>query len=91
MEQTKSSFRLSRHALQEIERRAIPIDYLESVLRNPQEIVAERDGKKAYQSEFSFDKGKTFLVRAIVDDTVEPAMVITAYRTSKIGKYRRVK
>lgn len=30
-----------------------------------------------------------FLLRAILDDTVDPDIVITVYRTSKISKYRR--
>ncbi|MFH1146398.1 MAG: DUF4258 domain-containing protein [Pseudomonadota bacterium] len=90
MKQKQRTFKMSRHACQEIERRAIPLDYVESVLHNPQEIVPERDGKKVYQSEFDFAEGRTFLVRVLVDDTVEPAMVITAYRTSKINKYRRL-
>ena len=44
---------------------------------------------KAYQSRIEFGEGKVYLVRAIVDDTVDPPMVITVYRTSKIGKYWR--
>jgi len=36
-----------------------------------------------------FGGSKTFLLRAIVNDGVEPAVVITAYRTSKIEKYWR--
>ena len=30
-----------------------------------------------------------YLIRAIVEDQVEPAVVVTVYRTSKIGKYWR--
>jgi hypothetical protein len=62
---------------------------LESVLENPQQVLAERGGKKAYQSQLDFGGGKIFLLRAIVDETVDPAMVVTVYRTSKIGKYWR--
>jgi hypothetical protein len=29
-----------------------------------------------------------FLVRVIVDDSQDPAVVVTAYRTTKIEKYR---
>ncbi len=28
-----------------------------------------------------------FLLRVIVDDSVDPAVVVTAYRTTKIEKY----
>jgi hypothetical protein len=32
--------------------------------------------------------GRTFFVRAIVEDDVDPTVVVTMYRTSKISKYR---
>jgi hypothetical protein len=62
---------------------------LESVLENPQQVLPERGGKKAYQSQLDFGGGNIFLLRAIVDETVDPAMVVTVYRTSKISKYWR--
>jgi hypothetical protein len=52
-------------------------------------VVPERGGKKAYQSQLDFGSGKIFLVRAIVDETVSPLIVVTVYRTSKITKYWR--
>ena len=42
---------------------------------------------KHAESELDFGGGGIFLLRVIVDDTVEPAMVVTLYRTSKIDKY----
>jgi|APFre7841882590_1041340.scaffolds.fasta_scaffold52430_1 hypothetical protein len=83
------NFKLSRHVREEMERRSIPLTMLESVLENPQQVLAERGGKKAYQSQLDFGGGKIFLLRAIVDETVDPAMVVTVYRTSKISKYWR--
>ena len=82
-------FRLSNHALEEMERRAIPREMLEIVLRNPQQIVPEREDKKAYQSQIDFGGGRIFLLRAIVNDEIDPAVVITVYRTSNIQKYWR--
>jgi hypothetical protein len=35
----------------------------------------------------SFAGGKMFLVRVIIDDGVDPAVVVTVYRTTKIEKY----
>ena len=81
------NFKLSRHVREEMERRSIPLTMLESVLENPQQVLPERGGKKAYQSQLDFGGGKIFLLRAIVDETVDPAMVVTVYRTSKISKY----
>ena len=79
-------YRLSEHARQEIERRRIPLDLLEAVLENPDQIVPERGVAKAYQSKYEIG-GKMFLLRVIVDDTLDPAVVVTAYRTTKIEKY----
>ncbi|KAM3095571.1 DUF4258 domain-containing protein [Phormidesmis sp. 146-35] len=83
------SFYISRHAEEERERREIPREFLDEVLQSPQQIVDDRDGKKAYQSQFEFGNGKTYLVRAIVADNTEPAIVITIYRTSQIKRYWR--
>jgi len=81
------NFKISQHAKDEIQRRNIPLDLLNSILNNPQQIVSEKNNRKAYQSKVEFDSGKTFLLRAIVADDNEPPIVVTAYRTHKINKY----
>jgi hypothetical protein len=81
------NFRFSKHAESELVLRQIPREFVEAVLRQPQQIVPARPPKNAYQSQMDFGGGKVFLVRVIVDDTVEPAMVVTVYRTTKINKY----
>ena len=82
-------FRLSRHANLELRRRAIPMELLETVLRNPQQIIEQPDGKKVYQSQIDFGGGKIFLLRAIVVENIDPPVVVTVYRTRKIIKYWR--
>ena len=82
-------FRLFNHAREEMERRKIPLALLESVLDGPQQVVLEKGGKKAYQSKVDFGDGKIFLLRAIVMEDIDPAVVVTVYRTSKIEKYWR--
>lgn len=82
-------FRISNHAKGEMERRSIPMRFLETVLKEPQQIVSERGDLKAYQSILDFGSGKIFLLRAIINDTIKPAIVVTVYRTSKITKYWR--
>ena len=57
-------------------------------MQNPQQILTEYGGKKAYQSQFE-SGGRIYLLRAIVADDVEPPVVVTVYRTSKTGKYWR--
>ena len=33
--------------------------------------------------------GRVLLLRIVVDDTIQPMVVVTAYRTSKVDKYWR--
>ncbi|MBP1467985.1 hypothetical protein EYB53_019870 [Candidatus Chloroploca sp. M-50] len=70
-----------------MEHRRIPQSLVDSVLENPQQVVPEGNGRVAYQSQVDFGGGKIFLLRAIVVDTIDPAIVVTVYRTSKISKY----
>ena len=79
-------YRLSSHARQEMERRGIPLDWVEAVLENPDQITPGRGALKAYQSKRDIG-GKMYLVRVIVDDGANPALVVTVYRTTKIEKY----
>lgn len=81
-------YRFSRHAQTEMERRNISVDLVESVLDNPQQVISEKEGRKAYQSKVDVGS-KVFLLRVIVVDDVEPVVVITVYKTSKIDKYWR--
>jgi hypothetical protein len=75
-------FRFSDHALQEMERRQVSTEILETVLSSPQQILDAREGRQIYQSRVEINR-KIYLIRAIVEN--DP--VITVYRTSKIEKY----
>jgi hypothetical protein len=83
------NFQLSSHAREEMERRAISPALLESVLTNPEQVVAGHGGKRVYQSRLDFGSGNVYLLRAVVDDSKDAAVVVTVYRTSKITKYWR--
>ncbi len=82
-------FEISRHAHEEMKRRGIPLNVVEAILQNPQQIVDEYGNKKAYQSIIKTETEKDYLVRVIVNDTNDPAKVVTVYKTSKIVKYWR--
>ena len=82
-------FRLSEHARAQLAERRIPTDAVVQVLDDPEQIVPEHGGRRAYQSRISFGRGRILLVRAIVDESVEPPAVVTVYRTSRIAKYWR--
>ncbi|MCT7984196.1 DUF4258 domain-containing protein [Laspinema sp. A4] len=81
------NFIFSNHALEELQRRGLQQNMVESGLNNLQQIIEEKEGRKAYQSQVDFGGSKIYLVRVIVADDIDPAVVITAYRTSKITKY----
>ncbi|MGD0281827.1 MAG: DUF4258 domain-containing protein [Dissulfurispiraceae bacterium] len=82
-------FEISRHAHEEMNRREIPLTTVESVMQNPQQIVDEYGNMKAYQSIMDIGIGKDYLVRVIVNDTIDYAKVVTVYRTGKISRYWR--
>jgi hypothetical protein len=58
------------------------------VLNNPEQIVPEYGGLEARQSRVELE-GKRYLVRVIVAERPDAIVVVTAYRTSRIGKYWR--
>jgi hypothetical protein len=82
------NFQLSIHAQEELVERNLSLQVLELVLNQPEQIV-EEDNLKVYQGRFEATNGKTYLLRVYVNDQVDPARVVTVYRTSKIKKYLR--
>jgi hypothetical protein len=82
-------FRVSSHAEWEMARRGIPLALVQAVMEHPDQRLA--DGSRAdrwiYQSRFQFDDEKICLLRVVVDEGEQPAVIVTAYRTSKIEKY----
>jgi hypothetical protein len=82
-------FKFLNHALEEIEKRKVPISLVEVVLENPQQTLQQGDEITIYQSQLDFGKGKLYLLRVFINTTVDPAVVVTIYRTSQIKKYWR--
>jgi hypothetical protein len=80
------NIRFTEHAVEECERRGIPIAIVQTVTESPQQIVPNIEGRQAYQSQIVFGD-KTYLVRVIVEQADEELVVVTVYRTSKIEKY----
>jgi hypothetical protein len=74
--------------LEELEARKIPRHLLERVLQSPEQRVPEIENVTCYQSRVEIN-GKQYLLRVMVNETIQPAKVVTAYRTSKIAKYWR--
>ena len=63
-------------------------ELVERVLQSPQQMVPEVENVTCYQSRVDMN-GKEYLLRVMVNETITPAKVITAYRTSKVTKYWR--
>jgi len=83
------NFRISNHALEETGKRKIPISFVEEVLENPQQVFPQDEEITVYQSQLDFGTGKLYLLRLFMNTTIDPAVVITIYRTSQIKKYWR--
>jgi hypothetical protein len=81
------NFRLSNHALEEVQKRKIPISFVETVLKNPQQTIQQDEEITIYQSQLDFGTGKLYLLRVFVNITVDPAVAVTVYRTSQIQRY----
>jgi uncharacterized protein (TIGR04141 family) len=65
-------------------------DVIRAILAAPEQGFELRPGRKVLQSKISSGQpAKAFLIRVFVDIDRAPAEVVTAYRTSKIGKYWR--
>jgi hypothetical protein len=83
------NFRFSNHALEEMKKRKVPISFVETVLENPQQILQQDEEITIYQSQIDFGTGKLYLLRVFINTTLDPAIVVTVYRTSQIKKHWR--
>ncbi len=61
---------------------------VEQALYNPEQKVQEVNDITCYQSRVEIN-GKAYLLRVMVNETMDPAIVVTVYRTSKVSKYWR--
>ncbi len=81
------NFEYSVHVYKRLQERGVPLQVLEAVLDAPEQVLIQKDGTKVYQSKVVVGNNKTYLLRAFVNDSVEPARVKSIYVTSKIRKY----
>jgi len=88
MAEPLGTYRLTSHALRGIQRRGIQMAEVRQVLSSPQQRYTVRPGRDVLQRKTA-QSGKVYLLRVFVDVDRHPAEVVTAYKTSKIAKYRR--
>jgi hypothetical protein len=85
-----SGYIITPHALAAIERRGLGLPLVESVIRNPDQQIEIRPGRVVRQSmRVLGPHNRVYLVRVVLDIDRSPAVVVTAYRTTKIAKYWR--
>jgi hypothetical protein len=83
-----NDFTLSRHAREEMERRGIDPADVDGVLKQPEQVVPGHGELRVYQARIEAE-GKQYLLRVVINEAVDPAVVVTVYRTSKVSKYWR--
>ncbi len=81
-------YTITDHADFEISRPGLKRETIDRVLMNPEQRFDVRLGRVVLQSRIQ-ESGEEFLIRVFVDADRRPAEVVTAYRTTKIGKYWR--
>ena len=60
------------------------------MLREPDQREEQRSGRCVYQKVIEGLEGKKYLLRVFVDVDRKPVEIVSAYRTSKVGKYWRL-
>ncbi|GMV85080.1 MAG: hypothetical protein AMXMBFR80_09370 [Dehalococcoidia bacterium] len=83
-----SEARLTAHALESLSERGISAESLRRVLAEPDEWWEVRPGRVVCHGIVE-ERGREFLLRVFIDVDPPPGRIVTAYRTSKIEKYRR--
>jgi len=85
-----SEYRLTDHARAEMVRRGISEAEVARILRQPEQVLAVREGREVLQSLVRVGRPeREYLLRVFVDLDREPVEVVTVYRTSRIRKYWR--
>ena len=83
-----SDYSFSDHSLKEIERRNLSLEMVKRTIERPDQRIIVREGRIVVQSRVQLSS-RDYLLRVILDIDRVPAVVVTAYVTSKIGKYWR--
>jgi len=82
------NFVFSKHAEEQLIRRSLNRNIVESVVLSPEQILGDESDTDItiYQSIIKEDD-KLFLYRVFVNTQLLPHVIVTLYRTTKIEKY----
>ncbi len=79
-------YRYSKHADEQISKRSISKEKVADVIDDPDDIIKHDGCLTVYQKVYD-ENGNRYLYRIFVNICKKPALIITAYKTSKIEKY----
>ncbi len=80
--------RLTRHAIDQAVDRGIAIDEILGTVRNPDSVATVDVGRMAMMKRYhDTQRQSDFLLRVIVEQTPEELVVVTAIKTSRVGRY----
>ena len=80
------NYNLSLHAEEQLLNRGISKGIAMSVLENPDNILKHDECLSIFQRLIK-EENKTYLYRVFVNTCKNPKLIITVYKTSKVGKY----
>ena len=79
-------FNFSNHALERMQARNIKKEDVLNVLQN-YDFRIDQDEQTIIYSKLTIKNNKKFIYRVFINEKLNPAKVITVYRTTKIEKY----
>ena len=82
----KSSFRFSNHAEERLVSRGLSKQIVIEVLDNPDRIIRLDSSLSIHQKIF-VESSKRVLYRVFVNHDLDPNLIVTVYKTSKLEKY----
>jgi hypothetical protein len=79
-------FLFSKHAKEQLKRRSIEKSMVDTVLNKPDSIIKHSDINTIYQKVIKEERCN-YPYRVFVNESRDPKLIITVYKTSKIEKY----
>ena len=82
----RTIFRFSNHAEERLWARGLSKDLVLEVLNNPDKII-ELDSVLLIYQKILVEPDKRYLYRVFVNRELDPKLIVTVYKTSKIDRY----
>ena len=83
-----SRITFSPYALEQMRERRLSSRAVRATVANPDQVLTGK-GRRAIAQRRIQEAGKDYLLRVVYEASEERIIVVTAYKTSKIGKYWR--